>query len=114
MIERDVELARVRAILATGGGGVAVVTGPPGIGRSALLRAATPEGALRAAGRELERSLPFGVTVSLLRERLGRLSAKERARRLEGPGALVGRLLDGSDDGLDGAGTEGSRLHSHL
>lgn len=115
MIERDDELARVRRTLATREGGVAVVMGPPGIGRSTLLRAAAPEDALRATGRELERSLPFGVTVELLRERLARLGAKERARRLEGTGALVGRLLDGSADGLDDLGAAGpSRLHAHL
>ena len=53
--------------------------------------------------------------MALLRERLGRLPATERARRLAGPGALVGGLLAGTGDGLDGVGGhELSRLHAHL
>ncbi|MCW2954177.1 MAG: transcriptional regulator, LuxR family [Conexibacter sp.] len=79
LIERDGELSALQAALerAAGGDGVCVVVeGAPGIGKTALLRAAAARAratgmtVLRARGGELERDLPHGVARQLL-ERAG-------------------------------------------
>lgn len=71
VIERLVAGARI------GQGGVLVITGEPGVGKSTLLDhaagCATAMGLLRAAGSEPEREIPFGALHQVLRPALGRM-----------------------------------------
>lgn len=94
LIGRDVELERLRALVA-GDGGALVVAGRPGVGKSALLAAATAGVApvLAVTGVESEIALPFAGLRGLLEPVLGELEALPRAQRralraalaLEGP-----------------------------
>ena len=70
LLERDAELAWLSALLEkaqAGSGAVAVISGPPGIGKTELLaavhRLAGDRGfrSLRARGRELEADMAFSV-----------------------------------------------------
>ena len=91
--EREDELARVDALISAacaGHGGVLLVTGPAGIGKTALLEAAR-ERATRAgmrvlAGRggELESGFSFGVARQLFEPLLAGASAAEREALLTG------------------------------
>lgn len=74
MLERERELARISGLLAAVAAGesrLAVVEGPPGAGKSALLRALAAHAderglmVLRSSGLELERHYPFGVVRQL-------------------------------------------------
>src|SRR4029077_9486745 len=74
LLGRERERAAVERLLAnarTGTSGVAVITGEPGIGKSALLAdaAASAEGmrVLSARGVEREAAVPFGGLLELLR-----------------------------------------------
>ncbi|HEV2999413.1 MAG TPA: ATP-binding protein, partial [Solirubrobacteraceae bacterium] len=75
LLEREAELSAVGAAIeaaAAGAGGVVVVEGPAGIGKTRLLRAARERAAasgmavLAARASELERDFPFGVVRQLL------------------------------------------------
>src|SRR3954451_4834192 len=59
LLERDSERAAIAALL-DGLGGCLLVSGPAGIGKSALLAEVTHQRILRARGSELERSFAFG------------------------------------------------------
>ncbi len=92
LLGRDVELARLRAVYreaAAGRGSVLVVTGEPGIGKSALLDAVAAEPdarVLRATGVEAEAAIAFATLQALLwplRDELGELEAGQ-ARLLRG------------------------------
>ncbi|MEV4616774.1 AAA family ATPase [Kitasatospora sp. NPDC049258] len=108
LLERGVELAVVRSALRSAAAGCSsqlLLTGPLGIGRSALLRElpACADGAevhvLRAAAAPMEQDLAFGVVRQLFDGVLTGAAAGTRARRLATAGA-AGRLL--SDDGPAG------------
>ncbi len=76
LLGRDAELAQVAAFAQRTG--VLVVTGEPGIGKTALLRAAAaaaPARVLRATGIEAESELPFAGLHELLRPVLSLTSA---------------------------------------
>ncbi len=83
------------AEVAGGAGGVLVVEGPAGIGKSALIRAvrgrAADEGltVLSARGAELEREFSFGVVRQLLEPALAGLSEHERRAVLSGAAGLA-------------------------
>ncbi|MBO0822143.1 MAG: ATP-binding protein, partial [Nocardiopsaceae bacterium] len=74
ILEREAELAAIsgaRRAAAAGAGSLLLVTGPGGIGRTALLRAARddaddPTLVLTARGMALERDFSFGVARQLL------------------------------------------------
>src|SRR5215212_6968485 len=75
LLERDRELDRLDALLAataSGSGGLLVLEGPAGIGKTRLLTAARERGTaaglqvLAARAGELERDWPFGVVRQLL------------------------------------------------
>lgn len=84
-----------------GAGGVAVLEGPPGIGRTELLQSAIADAraegmtVLHARGGELERELPFGVVRQLFEPLVARASGEARAGLLAGPARLAGPLFDG-------------------
>lgn len=102
ILERDAEVAAIdqaieRALLGTGT--AIVVAGQHGIGTSTLLRRAAGAAAgngfrvLRARGRELERSLPYGVAIELF----GGLIRKD-SEAFSGPAAIVRWLFVEPDE----------------
>jgi DNA-binding CsgD family transcriptional regulator len=102
LLERDQDLAalaaRIGALHGSHKGGAVLIEGPPGIGKSALLAAATarpPDAVqvLRARGSELEAGLAFGGVRQLLAPVLRRLSQAEREALLSGPAALAAPAL---------------------
>ena len=105
LLERERELAELREALdgaITGEGGVVVVEGAAGIGKSELLRAsaetARARGALTltARGTEVEHDLPFGALRQLL-EPLLRETDEHELRRLFAGAAMPARRLFGTD-----------------
>jgi len=95
LVERQFELETVAQVLA--GGGVLVIEGGAGIGKSALLDEACGQAAerggdvVRARGSELEAGFAFGVVRQLFERRV----AVEDAAALDGPAAAATRLLRG-------------------
>ncbi len=98
LLERESELRlideRLGGVVA-GGGGLVVVEGPAGIGKTAFLDAVEPIAAargvqcLRARGGELERELPYGLARQLFAPVLGAAGEAERAELLDGAAALA-------------------------
>lgn len=102
VLERDAELAGIEqsiAVLAGGQGGVLVIQGAAGIGKSTLLGAlcerASGQGMQTLTGRasELERGFSFGVVRQLLEARVVRAGELERAKLLAGAARLAGPVL---------------------
>ncbi|MEV6272492.1 AAA family ATPase [Kribbella sp. NPDC051936] len=100
LIGRDAERRVIEQLVAgarVGAAGVLLVTGEPGIGKTALLNetAAVAHGLriLRARGTEAEREVPFAALLQLLRPALGGLD------RIPGPqrSALASALALGPD-----------------
>ena len=95
---RDVIAAAVRARA----GGMLLIEGPAGIGKTSLLEAAariaTGSGAsvMRARGGELERSFSFGVVRQLLETPVSALDPAERARVLSGAARSAAPVVDAS------------------
>ena len=108
LLERGGELARVEeaiAALVRGQGGVLVIQGAAGIGKSALVRVLCEQAAesgvqtLTARASELERDFGFGVVRQLLETRVVRAGESERAEFLAGAAGLAAPVL-----GLGGGG----------
>ena len=102
LLERDEQLAVVCAeieALEAGAGSVLVLSGPAGIGKTALLQRALEFArdrgvdVLTARGDELERDLGHGVTRQLLDGAVKRLDDRDRELLLEGPAALAAPVL---------------------
>jgi DNA-binding CsgD family transcriptional regulator len=102
LLERDVELACIDeaiAALGCGHGGVLVIQGAAGIGKTTLLQTACGHAAernmqtLTARASELERDFGFGVVRQLLEARVLRADDSERAELLVGAAALAGPVL---------------------
>ena len=98
LLEREPQLGRIGALLdraRVGVGGLALVDGPAGIGKTRFARAAREEGevrgflALAARGIELEREYPFGVVRQLFEQPLRTATAEHRAQLFEGAAALA-------------------------
>ena len=92
LLERESESARLAALIGAaraGRGGVAVIEGPAGIGKTTLLRHAVALAddmtVLTASGSELEHEFGFGVVRQLLE--------RAAADRLEGAAALAAPAL---------------------
>jgi len=105
LLEREPELRRMREAIrhaGTGAGGLVVIGGPAGIGKTALLRAAArmAEDAgvrvLRARATDLEQEFSFGVVRQLFEAPLARAGAGEREALLRGAAALAGPLFEPS------------------
>jgi DNA-binding NarL/FixJ family response regulator len=102
LLERGGELARIEqavAALRHGHGGVLVIEGAAGIGKSTLLRAICEHAArqgvltLTAWGSQLEAELGFGVVRQLLETRMVRAHETERAELFEGAARLAAPVL---------------------
>jgi transposase/DNA-binding CsgD family transcriptional regulator len=103
LLDRDRELAELEAALEgalAGRGELAVVEGPPGIGKSELLRAtgerARRRGArlLTARGVEVERDLAFGGVRQLLEPVVEAASPEEAERLFSGAARPATRLFE--------------------
>ena len=120
VLERDRELERIGSALdaaVAGAGGVLLVEGPPGIGKTTLALAAVDGGrsrgvrVCRAAGRELERDFAYGVVRQLFDPVVRAAGSADRGRLLEGAGGAAAALHIASD-GADGAsGSEFATLY---
>ena len=102
LLERERELTCLGARLdaARGGvGGLVVLEGASGLGKSSLLRAAAVEGqqrgfeVARARGAQIEREWPLGIARQLLEPVLRRRSGDERAELLDGAARLAAHVV---------------------
>ena len=103
LLEREPELRRMQqAIRDAGGGagGLVVIGGPAGIGKTALLQAAAGMAeqagvrVLRARGSDIEQEFAFGVVRQLFEGPLARVGAQQRKALLHGAAALAGPLFE--------------------
>jgi DNA-binding CsgD family transcriptional regulator len=108
LLERGDELGRLRAALGAvrgGAGGLVLIGGPAGIGKSVLLDAVAADAGgllvLRASGAMLERDFPFGVAIQLLERTLAGADPQSRGGLLEGPAALAAELFDPAEAAVD-------------
>jgi DNA-binding CsgD family transcriptional regulator len=106
LLEREAEVQALIALAhgaANGAGGVALVEGPAGIGKTALLEHALAcirdEGvdAVVARGGELERDLPWGVVRELFERLLVSVEARERDELMTGAAGLARAVLYGGE-----------------
>jgi len=112
LLERGRELERLTSLLdraAEGEGGMIVLAGDPGIGKTLLIDAASDEARSRgfevlvARGAELEGEFPFGIARQLL-EPLVREASRERRREIfHGAAGLAEIALDEPPAGLAAA-----------
>ena len=102
LLEREPEVAALSGLIdvaCAGAGRVAVISGPPGIGKSALLGVATDLAAQRglrvlaARGGELERDYSFGVVRQLFEPLVASLPRAERASLFDGAAGIAATLL---------------------
>ena len=120
VLERERELARIGSALedaVAGGGGVLLVEGSAGIGKTTLALAVGEDArsqrvrVLRAAGRELERDFAYGVVRQLFDPVLRGAAPADRERLLEGAGG-AGAALHLAFDRTEGvAGSEFATLY---
>ena len=105
MLERESELASIERVVQaaiSGNGGVAVVEGHAGVGKTLLLEAAIDRARdlgveiLTARGVETEQEFAFGVVLQLLQRRVLTAPAPERDEVLSGAAALAAPLLQGT------------------
>lgn len=113
LLEREAELESLAGAVEAafeGSGGCACVEGPPGIGKSSLLMAASQLGrsrgmrVLEARGGELEREFPFGVARQLFESVVVDLDDAGRARVLDAAAALAAPALGFAHPDSDGRG----------
>ncbi len=112
LLERAGELAviadRVEAA-GNGAGGVLLVEGAAGIGKTRLVRAACTHArshgmsVLGARGGELERNVPYGVVRELFEPVVGRARGAERTTLFAGAAELAAPVLDAHPGGRSGA-----------
>jgi DNA-binding CsgD family transcriptional regulator len=109
LLERGEELTHIQQTIAAlkrgHGGGLLIIQGVAGIGKSTLLRAVCEQArgpgvqTLTARASELERDFGFGIVRQLLEARMVRAADSERTELLSGAAALAGPVL-----GLAGKG----------
>ncbi len=101
LLERDAELAAIDALIgASGRGRLLAFEGPPGIGKTSLIREARRRGrdqgmtVLAARGSELERTFSFGIVRQLFEPLLTRLPNEDRGEVLAGAAELASPLFE--------------------
>jgi len=108
LVQRQQELATIDALLdgaSAAAGALALVEGPAGIGKTALVRAARERAAerglrvLHAVGTEFERDYPLGVA----RQCLEPVMRSGGERLLHGPATLAGPVLVGAPGPVEAA-----------
>jgi predicted ATPase len=111
LLERGPETAVLRSVLRAAAmreGRAALVMGPPGIGKTALLRnarrlaQARGMATLAARGTELEAHFPYGIARQLFEPALRRAGLKEREALLSGPASMARPVL--GEPGRSGGG----------
>src|SRR5688572_10008321 len=111
LLERDTELAAIAGVVGQvleGTGGVMVLDGPAGVGKTALLDAARAEASeaglltLRARGAELERAFAYGVSRQLFDELL-RAGTVDVPALFTGAARFAAPLLEVEVDGSTSA-----------
>src|SRR5918992_1196611 len=104
LLERESELQQLDGVVegaCAGLGRLALVEGPPGIGKSRLLEAARVHArergmaVLSARASELDREFPLGVVRQLFEPLVVSADAERRATRLHGAARLAAPLLSG-------------------
>jgi DNA-binding CsgD family transcriptional regulator len=121
LLEREGELAELDGAIGRArdaAGGVVLVDGPAGIGKTRLLdescaraRAAGLD-VLTARGGELERGYAFGVVRQLLESRVARASAEDRGELLSGAAVLADAVFSApASPSLAGTDTPQTVLH---
>ncbi|HEX6356654.1 helix-turn-helix transcriptional regulator [Actinophytocola sp.] len=107
LVERDCDLAEIHGVLdavAGGRGATALVEGPPGIGKTAVLAAAGEHArgfgieVLGSVGGELEQDLPFAIVRQLFEPPLRAASAARSAELLAGAAGLAAPVFGHHDD----------------
>lgn len=102
LLERESEVAALASAVDTaraGSGGLVLVEGPAGIGKTTLLaagRSLAQEAGMavvRARGTELERGFAFGVVRQLFEPLLRAITGAERAEVLSGPAGVAGAVV---------------------
>ena len=102
LLERDAELQALDSVLQARSGSsgqLVVIEGPPGIGKTRLLREArvraesTGITVLGARGSELEREFGYGVVRQLFERAVARLGADERHETLGGAAAPAAEVI---------------------
>ena len=108
LLEREPELRRMREAIrhaASGAGGLVVIGGPAGIGKTALLHAAAGMAeqagvrVLRGRGSDIEQEFAFGVVRQLFEEPLARAGVEQREALLQGAAQLAGPLFEAGPAG---------------
>jgi DNA-binding NarL/FixJ family response regulator len=103
LLERELELAAIEGLLdaaLSGDGGLLVIEGPPGIGKSRLIAAARARArsrgltVLSSLGSKLEQDASFAVAYELFAPKLMNASFAERERLLAGHAALATSVVD--------------------
>jgi predicted ATPase len=121
LLDRSAEtqaLERFVADAAEGTGGVIVLEGPAGIGKTALVRRAVQLAAghdlrtLRATGSELETGFPFGVARQLLEGAVVQLSHDEATDARVGTARLADQVLGADPQVSDEAAGLHAAIHS--
>ena len=103
LLEREPELRRMQEAIrhaGSGAGGLVVIGGPAGIGKTALLQAAAGMAeqagvrVLRGRGSDLEQEFAFGVVRQLFEGPLARAGVEQREALLRGAAQLAGPLFE--------------------
>ncbi len=100
LLERAAEMTAFEEVMESarsGRGGVFVIEGPAGIGKTRLLRDCVESAAgvtkARASGREIDRGHAFGVVRQLFEPLVRALGRTDRSRILSGTAALAAGLV---------------------
>jgi len=121
LLERDEELGLLgsrRTALQNGDGGLVVIKGPAGVGKTSLLRAFTRgeraggSTLLRARGHQRERGIPFGVVRQLLDPVIASLDKSQRVALFTGAASLARPLFEAAPGPADAFEDPSARVRS--